>query len=133
MSDILRNGYQMATKRTSARAKARHKPPLQPRRAAVRRFCASTTSIAEATALLRVFSNARRLLILHELMAVNELSVGELVHTVGVPQASLSQHLAKLRAAKLLCARREGKHVYYHIANETAVKRTLQTIDRLLR
>ncbi len=69
------------------------------------------TNISEAAALLRMFSNAKRLLILHELMAVSELSVGELAETVGVAQASLSQHLTKLRAANLLCARREGKHV----------------------
>jgi DNA-binding transcriptional ArsR family regulator len=101
----------MAAKRRSAQAKARQKPPLQRRGAALQCFCASMTNISEAAALLRMFSNAKRLLILHELMAVSELSVGELAETVGVAQASLSQHLTKLRAANLLCARREGKHV----------------------
>jgi DNA-binding transcriptional ArsR family regulator len=123
----------MAMKRRSARAKARQKPPLQRRGPAVRRLCGSMRNIAEAAALLRIFSNARRLLILHELMVANELCVGELAHAVGVAQASLSQHLAKLREAKLLCARREGKHVYYQITNEAAVKRTIQNIDHLLR
>lgn len=83
--------------------------------------------------MLRIFSNPKRLLILHELMAVNELSVGELAHTVGVGQASLSQHLSKLREANLLCARREGKHVYYHVSNKAAVQRTIRNIDHLLR
>ena len=61
-------------------------------------------------------------------MAVNELSVGELVHTVGVPQASLSQHLAKLRMARMVHARQEGTRVFYSLVDEHAATLVVQAI-----
>jgi|SRR6476620_2542770 len=47
-----------------------------------------------------------------------ELSVNELADAVGKPAPSVSQHLAKLRMARIVRTRREGTHVYYRIEND---------------
>ena len=46
-----------------------------------------------------------------------ELSVNELAAVVGKPAASMSQHLAKLRLARLVSTRREGTRVFYRLDN----------------
>ncbi|MCY7400480.1 MAG: metalloregulator ArsR/SmtB family transcription factor [Nocardioides sp.] len=46
-----------------------------------------------------------------------EMTVSELAETVGKPAASVSQHLAKLRLARLVHTRRQGTHVYYRVEN----------------
>ena len=46
-----------------------------------------------------------------------ELSVTELAETVGKPAASVSQHLAKLRMARLVRTRREATTIYYSLDN----------------
>lgn len=64
----------------------------------------------------RMLSDATRVQLLWALVD-RELSVTELADTVGKPAASVSQHLAKLRMARLVRTRREGTSVYYSIEN----------------
>jgi ArsR family transcriptional regulator, zinc-responsive transcriptional repressor len=47
-----------------------------------------------------------------------EMSVNELAEFVGKPAPSVSQHLAKLRMARLVRPRRAGTTIYYRIENE---------------
>jgi DNA-binding transcriptional ArsR family regulator len=47
-----------------------------------------------------------------------ELSVNELAEAVGKPAPAVSQHLAKLRMARIVRTRREGTHVYYRMEND---------------
>ncbi len=47
-----------------------------------------------------------------------ELSVSELAEQVGKPAPSVSQHLAKLRMARLVRTRREGTTIFYSLENE---------------
>ncbi len=47
-----------------------------------------------------------------------ELSVNELAEFVGKPAPSVSQHLAKLRMARLVSTRRAGTTIFYSIENE---------------
>ena len=47
-----------------------------------------------------------------------ELSVNELAERVGKPAPSVSQHLAKLRMARLVRTRRAGTTIYYRLENE---------------
>ena len=74
-------------------------------------------------------ANPKRLLILCHLVD-DELSVGELSERVDLAQSPLSQHLAKLRALKLVVARRDGQLVRYRLASKdvTKVLRTLHGI-----
>lgn len=51
-------------------------------------------------------------------MLDQELSVNELAALVGKPAPSVSQHLAKLRMARLVRTRREGTQVFYRVEND---------------
>ena len=62
-------------------------------------------------------SNPKRLLILCHLLG-QELSVGELSTLVHLGQSPLSQHLSKLRALKLVTARRDGQSIRYRLASD---------------
>ena len=64
----------------------------------------------------RMLSDATRVQLLWALVD-RESSVTELAETVGKPAASVSQHLAKLRMARLVRTRREGTTIYYSIEN----------------
>jgi len=58
-----------------------------------------------------------RLRILELLRSGGELSVGELVDRLGLPQPKISNHLACLRWCGFIEARREGRTVYNRIAD----------------
>lgn len=51
-------------------------------------------------------------------LADGELSVNELAESVGKPAPSVSQHLAKLRMARLVSTRRSGTTIFYSLENE---------------
>jgi len=51
-------------------------------------------------------------------LADNELSVNDLAERIGKPGPSVSQHLAKLRMARLVRTRREGTQVFYRLEND---------------
>ena len=84
---------------------------------------------AAVAALLRAISHKARLLVLCEL-ANGERSAGELVERSGLSQSALSQHLAKLREARLVATRREAQTIHYRIADQRA-KRLLQVLHEI--
>jgi DNA-binding transcriptional ArsR family regulator len=69
-----------------------------------------------ATRYLKAFANYNRLIILCNLMK-QEMSVGELERAVGLSLTNLSQQLARLRSSKLVASRRDGRSIYYSIAD----------------
>lgn len=69
---------------------------------------------AEATAVLRVLANEDRLLLLCEL-SQGEKSVGELEELLELHQPTLS--LGVLRTEGLVETRRDGKRIYYSVAD----------------
>ncbi len=72
---------------------------------------------AEITEILRLLANDKRLLILHNLALSGEMSVTALAVAVGLRQPTISQHLAKLRSAGVVKARREAQVLRYRIAD----------------
>jgi DNA-binding transcriptional ArsR family regulator len=80
----------------------------------------------EAATFLKSMANDRRLIVLCELVK-GEKTVGELEAVAGLSQSALSQHLAKLREAKLVQTRRESQTIYYSLAN-TSVKRLIDVL-----
>ncbi len=74
----------------------------------------------EAATLLSALANPRRLMILCEL-AQGERSVGTLVRRVGLQQAAVSQHLAKLRQAGIVGTRPKSQMVFYRLKSAAAV------------
>ncbi|MBX2995317.1 MAG: helix-turn-helix transcriptional regulator [Bdellovibrionaceae bacterium] len=71
--------------------------------------------------LLKHLSHPPRLLILCAL-AEGELSVGDLEQACGASQSSVSQFLKAMKMEGLVEARRDGKQVYYKIADQRVVK-----------
>jgi DNA-binding transcriptional ArsR family regulator len=65
-----------------------------------------------AAATLRMLAEPTRLRILWALFS-GEQSVGRLAELVGVAPSAVSQHLAKLRLARLVSTRREGTRIFY--------------------
>jgi len=49
-----------------------------------------------------------------------ELAVGDLAQAVGKPPTAVSQHLAKLRLARMVTTRQEGTRVFYKLTDEHA-------------
>ena len=70
-----------------------------------------------ASDFLKVLSHENRLLLLC-LLAEKERSVGELENLLAMSQSSVSQQLARLRYDSLVTTRRDGKTIFYSIANE---------------
>lgn len=58
----------------------------------------------------------------------HEMSVGELAESVGKSPTSVSQHLAKLRLARLVQTRREGNTIHYRLDSEHARQLVLDGI-----
>jgi DNA-binding transcriptional ArsR family regulator len=50
----------------------------------------------------------------------DELSVNHLADIVDKPPAAVSQHLAKLRLARIVTTRQDGTRVFYRLADEHA-------------
>jgi DNA-binding transcriptional ArsR family regulator len=78
-------------------------------------------SARRASELLKALSHESRLLILC-LLVDGEKSVSDLEQRLGLPQAGVSQHLARLRADGLVAARREGRMIFYRIATPEVTK-----------
>lgn len=70
-----------------------------------------------AVEVFRMLSDTTRVRLLWALID-RELAVNELAERVGKPAPSVSQHLAKLRMARLVRTRREGTQVFYRLENE---------------
>lgn len=69
-----------------------------------------------ATDFLRTLANPDRLMLLCQL-SNGERCVSDLENDTGIPQPTLSQQLAVLRREQLVLTRREGKQIYYRIAD----------------
>ena len=85
-------------------------------------------SAASAAAYLKTLAHEGRLMILCHLGS-GEKSVGELESLLDIRQAAVSQMLARLREEGLVNTRRDGKTVYYSLADEN----TYEVISLLYR
>jgi DNA-binding transcriptional ArsR family regulator len=83
----------------------------------------------EATQILTAMANAKRLMVLCNLLG-GEKSVGELAEIVELAPSALSQHLAKMRALRLVETRRDGQTIFYRLASKevTAILGTLYSL-----
>ncbi len=73
----------------------------------------------DAAGFLKVLSHEGRLMILCHLVE-GEKSVAELERLLAVRQPSVSQMLARLRLEGVVEARRDGKAIYYSLADDRA-------------
>jgi DNA-binding transcriptional ArsR family regulator len=77
----------------------------------------SDREVSWAVDTLKMLADPTRLRIVWALLH-GEHSVGRLAEHVAAQPAAVSQHLAKLRLARLVRTRRDGTHVYYMIEND---------------
>lgn len=97
---------------------------------------------AEFAAVARALGHAHRLELLEQL-GQGERSVETLSDRVGLSIANASQHLQHLRRAGLVAARRDGKFVFYRLADDAVLallaslsqvaERNVAEVDRILR
>jgi DNA-binding transcriptional ArsR family regulator len=71
----------------------------------------------DAARFLKALAHESRLMILCHLCE-GEKSVGELEHKLMLRQPTVSQQLARLRSDGLVTTRRNGKTIYYRLAND---------------
>ena len=92
-----------------------------------------------ADRMFRAFSDRTRLRILH-LLLEGELCVCDIVRVLDLPQPNISRHLAYLRKAGLVLARKEGLWMHYRLAAARAglhagllecLKNCFQTVPEL--
>ncbi len=70
----------------------------------------------QAVAALKVLANEQRLLLLCQL-SQGEMCVSELEEALDIHQPTLSQQLGVLRTEGVVETRREGKNIYYSVAD----------------
>ena len=80
----------------------------------------------EAANFLKAISHEGRLMILCHLVT-GEKSVTELERLLSARQAAVSQQLSRLRIEGLVVPRREGKTIYYSLADDRP-KRVLEVV-----
>ncbi len=71
---------------------------------------------SRSAAVARALGDPKRLCVL-ESLASGEVSVGDLAIRVACQVPNMSQHLAVLRSAGLVTARRDGNTVYYRLSD----------------
>jgi ArsR family transcriptional regulator, virulence genes transcriptional regulator len=84
----------------------------------------------EAANLMKALGNEKRLMILCKLLEAGEMSVMPLCESVGLSQSALSQHLAKMRAERLVVYRRESQTLFYRVSDPN-VKRIVKTLKSI--
>ena len=87
------------------------------------------SNAGEAALLLRSLGNPDRLMLLCQL-AQEELCVSDIETRTGIRQPSLSQQLGVLRREGLVATRKDGKRVYYSVADPRALA-VLNTLYQL--
>src|SRR5215213_11645215 len=90
------------------------------------RMCADTQRLAShlpedqvdlAVELFRMLADPTRIQVLWALID-REMAVNDLAEHVGKPGPAVSQHLARLRMARVVQTRREGNQVFYRLQND---------------
>ena len=129
------------------------RPPIRSRQCTAHRLCVSATGsfcvvhrlryvicvttqidglpsdarFETAAATLKMLADPTRLRILWALLH-GEHSVNELAAHVGSPASTVSQHLAKLRLARLVRTRRHGTQVFYVAENDHLERLTTEAL-----
>jgi DNA-binding transcriptional ArsR family regulator len=71
---------------------------------------------------LKVLAHPIRLCIIINLLKQGESNVTNMQDCLKIPQSTLSQHLQKLRSAKLIEGNRNGLEVNYHIIDDNVAQ-----------
>ncbi|RPF20493.1 ArsR/SmtB family transcription factor [Myceligenerans xiligouense] len=83
-----------------------------------------------AAEVLSILSDPTRIRIVLALRQVDELPVGALAEIVGKKPSGVSQHLARLRMARMVTTRQEGTSVLYRLTDEHAIAVVAEAIKQ---
>ncbi|KOS25063.1 ArsR family transcriptional regulator [Bacillus anthracis] len=72
--------------------------------------------------LLKVFAHPVRLCFVKVLLARGPSNVSTMYGGLNMPQSTISQHLSKLKGAKIVTSDRKGLEIYYEVENETIIQ-----------
>jgi DNA-binding transcriptional ArsR family regulator len=87
------------------------------------------SAAGQAVGALKLLANEDRLLLLCQL-SQGEMCVGDLEDMLGIHQPTLSQQLGVLRAEGVVSTRRQGKNIFYSVA-DPAMLEILAVLYRL--
>jgi len=68
--------------------------------------------------ILKELGHSERFTVCCLLAYTDEMSVGDLFTHVSISQSALSQHLARLRGAGIVCTRKESQTVFYRLTED---------------
>lgn len=85
----------------------------------------------ELAELFRALGDLTRLRIVDLLAGEGEMCVCRIVPALGLPQSTVSHHLATLRHAGLVRQRREGQMIFYSLRNSSSLEDARKVIERL--
>ncbi|MCP1125913.1 metalloregulator ArsR/SmtB family transcription factor [Bacillus sp. 3103sda1] len=67
--------------------------------------------------ILKVLAHPVRLCLVETMLAKGPTNVTTMYEKLGMPQSTISQHLAKLKAAKIVSGTRKGLEIYYEVVD----------------
>lgn len=88
-------------------------------------------TLYDLTELFRIFADSTRVRILYVLL-VSEMCVCDIAKILGMTQSAISHQLKALKNARLVKSRREGKTVFYSLADghvSTIMNQGLEHVD----
>ena len=85
---------------------------------------------AQVAELFRAFSDTSRVRILSALSNC-EMNVGALAQAVGISESAVSHHMRGLRQMRLVRARKNGRQVYYCLADDHVAALFHQGLDHV--
>ncbi len=80
---------------------------------------------------LKIYAQSQRLMIL-SFLAGGENTVSDIDNATGIGQPALSQQLAALRRAEIVKTRRDGKQIWYELADDS-VRLCVETMEAILK
>lgn len=83
-----------------------------------------------AAEVLGILSDPTRIRIVLALQRVDELPVGALAEMVGKKPSGVSQHLARMRMARMVTTRQQGTSVLYRLTDEHALALVTEAIKQ---
>lgn len=87
-----------------------------------------TETLLRAAETIKLLGHPERLKIV-EVLEAGEATVSDIQDALDMPQAIVSQHLAKLKGHGVVASERDGVHVYYRIV-EPKVRHILECIRK---
>ncbi|HHT7153126.1 metalloregulator ArsR/SmtB family transcription factor [Bacillus cereus] len=85
-------------------------------------LAAKHTISEEDANLLKVLAHPVRFRLVAELIHNKSLNVTQLIYLLDAPQSTVSQHLTKLKSARVVKFERNGLEVHYSMDNDKACK-----------